>query len=149
MTREEAFAYRKMIEKASSSLDDADAITAPMLFPRWDEFSEYTAEDVKSGLRVVGDDMRLYRVITAHTRQDDWKPSVTPTLFELVEGQERTGTIDDPIPAAVGLRYYKGKYYSEGEALYLCIREETEGEGTVLYYMPSQLVGNYFEVVSE
>lgn len=149
MTREEAFAYRRAILKGAPALNDEDAVTAPLIFPRWDSYDVYTAEDVKSGLRVVGDDMRLYRVITAHTRQDDWKPSVTPTLFELVEGQERAGTIDDPIPAAVGLRYYKGKYYSEGEALYLCIREETEGEGTVLYYMPSQLVGNYFEVVSE
>lgn len=146
MTREEAFAYRKMIEKASSSLDDADAITAPLLFPRWDEFGEYTGEDVALGLRVVGDDMRLYRVITAHKRQDDWKPSITPTLFELVEGQEHVGTLDDPIPAAVGLRYYKDKYYREGDAIYLCIREDTE-DGTVLYYMPSQLVGNYFEEV--
>lgn len=148
MTREEAFAYRRMIEKASKSLDDTDAIATPLLFPRWDEYSEYTAEDVDSGLRVVGDDLKLYRVISAHTRQDDWNPSVSPTLFELVEGQEHAGTIDDPIPAAAGLRYYKDKYYSEGEAVYLCIRQDTE-DGTVLYYMPSQLVGNYFEAVSE
>lgn len=148
MTREEAIAYRRAILKGAPALNDEDAVTAPLVFPRWDSYDVYTAEDVDSGLRVVGDDLKLYRVISAHTRQDDWKPSVSPTLFELVEGQEHAGTIDDPIPAAVGLRYYKDKYYSEGEAVYLCIRQDTE-DGTVLYYMPSQLVGNYFEEAVE
>lgn len=147
MTREEAIAYRRAILKGAPVLDDQDALTAPLIFPRWDSFEVFTAEDVENGLRVVGDDQKLYRVISAHTRQDDWKPSIQPTLFELVEGQEHVGTVEDPVPAAVGLRYYKGKYYSESDALYLCIRQDTK-DGTVLYYMPSQLVGNYFEAVS-
>lgn len=149
MTREEAFTYRRIIERAVASLDDTEAVTAPLLFQRWDSFTAFTSEDVTGKIRVVGDDGRLYRVITAHTRQDDWKPSLTPTLFELVEGEDKAGTVGDPIEAAVGLRYYKGKYYSEEGRLYLCIRDDSNGEGTVLYYLPSQLAGNYFEEVSE
>lgn len=149
MTREEAFAYRRMIERGAVALKDAEAVTAPLLFPRWDNYTVFTSDDVAGGIRVVGDDRRLYRVITAHTRQDDWLPSITPTLFELVEGEDKEGSIDEPITAAVGLRYYKNKYYSEEDRLYLCIRDDSGGEGTVLYYLPSALVGNYFEEVTE
>lgn len=149
MTRDEAYSYRRMIERGARSLDDVEAVRVPLLFPRWEEYSEFTAVDVASGTRVVGDDMRLYRVITAHTRQDDWKPSITPTLFELIEGQEHKGDVDDPIPASTGLRYYKGNYYREDGKLYKCIRDDNAGAGTMLYHLPSELVGNYFEEVIE
>ena len=45
------------------------------------------------------------------------------------------------------MRYIKGKYYKEGEDIYLCIRDDT-GEGTILQYWPSVLVGNYFTKVN-
>ena len=44
------------------------------------------------------------------------------------------------------MRYFKDKYYLEGNDIYLCIRDDT-GEGTILYYWPSVLMGNYFEKV--
>lgn len=50
------------------------------------------------------------------------------------------GTIDNPIPAASGMIYYREKYYSEGGKIYLCTRD-TEIE---IAYVPSQLIGIYF-----
>lgn len=41
------------------------------------------------------------------------------------------------------MRYYKDKYYSENGVLYLCTRDS----GNPLAYLPSQLVGQYFELV--
>lgn len=35
----------------------------------------------------------------------------------------------------------------DGEGLYLCTRDDTNGAGTVLQYLPSQLSGIYFEAV--
>ena len=49
--------------------------------------------------------------------------------------------------AAVGMRYYKDLYYADGDKIYLCTRDDTNGQGTILHYVPSQLVGIYFEEV--
>ena len=48
-----------------------------------------------------------------------------------------------PIPAALGMIYYKDKYYKENEVLYLCTRDSVNE----LYHMPSVPVGHYFEKV--
>ena len=59
------------------------------------------------------------------------------------------GTIDDPIPAARGMEYEYGKYYldPEDEKTYLCKRGEETGS-IVLYYLPHELIGQYFEEVT-
>ena len=60
-----------------------------------------------------------------------------------------TGTIDDPIPAARGMGYEYGKYYldPEDKKTYLCKRGEETGS-IVLYYLPHELIGQYFEEVN-
>ena len=59
------------------------------------------------------------------------------------------GTIDGPIPAARGMEYEYGKYYldPEDEKTYLFKRGEETGS-IVLYYLPHELIGQYFEEVS-
>lgn len=57
-------------------------------------------------------------------------------------GGNTPGTIDDPIPAVLNMRYELGKYYSEDGKVYLCTRD-TE---IPVAYLPSQLLGVYFEV---
>ena len=59
------------------------------------------------------------------------------------------GTIDDPIPAARGMEYEYGKYYLDPEdgKKYLCKRGSETGS-IVLYYLPHELIGQYFEEVS-
>ena len=47
--------------------------------------------------------------------------------------------------AAVGMRYYKDLYYADGSKTYKCIRDDSNGQGNILHYVPSQLVGIYFE----
>lgn len=56
---------------------------------------------------------------------------------------EHSGTMDDPIPAVRNMEYFNGKYYLEAGALYRCIRDSE----MPLNYLPSELVGNYFEAV--
>lgn len=55
------------------------------------------------------------------------------------------GTLENPITAAEGMRYYKDLYYADGGKIYRCIRDDSNGQGTILHYVPSQLVGIYFE----
>lgn len=58
------------------SVDDEIAAIVPDVFPLWDGNSvEY-----KLGDRVTYNNI-LYKVITAHTSQETWKPDVSPSLF--------------------------------------------------------------------
>ena len=75
MKRSELFKIREMIEKASASLPDADAIEAAELFPTWAVGVAYSV-----GERVQYDG-KLYKVVQAHTSQADWTPDKTPALF--------------------------------------------------------------------
>ena len=75
MKRSELFKIREMIEKASASLPDADAIEAAELFPAWAVGVAYSV-----GERVQYDG-KLYKVVQAHNSQADWTPPTVPALF--------------------------------------------------------------------
>lgn len=64
-----------MIEKASASLSDEDALIAVELFPVW-------ASNVAYGSEVrVSYNNKLYRCVQAHTSQENWTPDITPALW--------------------------------------------------------------------
>ena len=69
---------RPYIEKAAISLDDADAVEAKELYPRWEAGLIYKVDD-----RVLYDQI-LYKVLQNHTSQASWTPDVTPSLFAKV-----------------------------------------------------------------
>ena len=75
ITREKAYQLRVMIEKASASLPDEDALEAVELFPVWATDTAYTTDE-----RVSYAD-KLYRCVQSHTSQADWTPDVTPALW--------------------------------------------------------------------
>lgn len=78
ITIEHARRLRAMIEKAASSLEDDDALSAVELFPAWAPGKAYSVDD-----RVrYGDN--LYRVLQAHTSQAGWAPDVAVSLFAKV-----------------------------------------------------------------
>lgn len=70
------------------------------------------------------------------------------TIFENIDSGH-AGTIDNPIPAARGMEYEYGKYYldQEDSKTYLCKRLNETGT-IVLYYLPHELIGQYFEEVT-
>ena len=84
----------------------------------------------------------------AHTSQADWAPPVVPALWVVVNVSS-PGTIDDPIQASRGMEYEYGKYYLDPEdsKTYLCKRLNETGT-IVLYYLPHELIGQYFEEVT-
>ena len=75
MKRSELFKIREIIEKASASLEDTDALDAVELFPLWAVGVAYSV-----GERVQYDG-KLYKVAQAHTSQADWTPPTVPALF--------------------------------------------------------------------
>ena len=75
MKRSELLKIRAMIEKASASLDDADALETPALFPAWASGKAYALNDrVRYG-------EKLYKCVQAHTSQADWTPPEVPALW--------------------------------------------------------------------
>ena len=75
ISRQKAHQLRAMIEKASASLPDEDALEAVELFPAWQIGTSYA---VGVRIRYGG---KLYRCEQAHTSQADWTPDKTPALW--------------------------------------------------------------------
>ena len=72
---EKARQLRAMIEKASVSLSDEDALEAAELFAVWASGTEYVAEQ---RIRYGG---KLYRCVQGHTAQEGWEPDKTQALW--------------------------------------------------------------------
>lgn len=82
MTREHALQLRAMIEKASISLTDEDALQAVELYPAWVTGTAYTVDER------IRYNSTLYRCVQAHTSQADWTPDATPALWTVVSLDE-------------------------------------------------------------
>jgi len=82
MTREHAYKLRSMIEKASLSLTDDDALEAIELYPAWKTGTAYTVDER------IRYNNTLYRCVQLHTSQDDWTPDITPALWTVVSLDE-------------------------------------------------------------
>lgn len=66
---------RAAIEETSEGLTDEAAAYVPELFPMWKTDRDYT----------IGERMqwkgKLYKVLIAHTSQEQWMPDAAPSLF--------------------------------------------------------------------
>lgn len=141
MTRAQAQAYRDKITTAANNLPDDKALDCLELFEPWSGYRDYVAGD-----RVrVGD--KLYRCNNAISANPTWQPENVPAHWEPVTVGE-DGTLDNPITAAAGMRYYKDLYYADSGKVYKCTRDDSNGQGTILHYVPSQLINIYFEEVT-
>ena len=132
----------------AQSLQDEQAITVKAIYPAYDPNGVQYPVDYK----VLQDDV-LYKCLQEHISQENWAPGIAPSIWVAVETGEHAGTQEDPIPVpdtvtTAGMEYEKGKYYSEGESVYLMDRQGMdEGDKVTLYFPPSELIGQYFSVV--
>lgn len=78
ITREKAYALRKLIERLSAELSDEEAFDAPELFPMWTIKAYETGDRVQYG-------GNLYKCIQAHTAQADWTPDTAVSLWVRVD----------------------------------------------------------------
>ena len=73
---------RKVLQMYASGISDEQAMEVPVIFEPWRNGVTYEVDErITYGVNSVGDP-QLYKVLQAHTSQDDWKPDVTPSLFE-------------------------------------------------------------------
>ncbi|MGN0711377.1 MAG: carbohydrate-binding protein, partial [Anaerovoracaceae bacterium] len=136
-----------LIASAVQGLSDEEALNFKLAYPQWAEGIEITQDMIDAGKNRFQYGERLYKAIQPHTTQADWTPDITPALWTVID-ETHAGTYEDPIPAVAGMEYVKGLYYIEDGTIYLMNRQGmAEGEAITLAYLPSQLVGQYFEVV--
>lgn len=150
LTQEEQ--QQETVQTALTYLTDKQALTVKNLHTDWEDDPvgyEYKMENPFDLRRNYNGG--LWKLKKNHTKQADWYPGADPTLWEqIVEGH--AGTLEDPIPVpdsvtTSGFTYIYGKYYKEGEEIYLAKREgKNDGEEETLYFAPSALVGQYFEL---
>lgn len=77
-------AVKKMLASSTENLSDEDALAVAALYPTW---VSKVGEQVNTGERYWYDG-KLYKVIQAHTVQDDWTPDVSMSLFTEVTVDE-------------------------------------------------------------
>lgn len=106
------------------------------------DFEYYIGQELVQG-KIVSHDGTLWRVRQTHTCQADWTPSLdSASLWEIIQ-VEHYGSLEDPIPYAVPMEIFAGKYYIDDNQLYICTRDS----GTSLSHPLSSLVGMYVGVV--
>lgn len=85
MLRSDATNLINAVVALRNGADDQTAARNIVAFPAWAAGKSYAV-----GERVK-DEGKLYKVLTAHTSQTDWKPKNTPSLYtEILPGQGGT-----------------------------------------------------------
>lgn len=136
----------------AQSLPDNLALKSKAIY---DDFEDAIGQTVDEGFKFRYDG-KLYKTIQPLTIiQEQFPPGVGTESLYAVINEANAGTISDPIPAQANMEYEYGKYYSENGVIYLCKRggltdEQAEamyGQKITLQFTPSQLIGQYFEIV--
>lgn len=75
--------FRKVVQMFAGSLSEEQAMEVSTVYPAWEPDHTYAVDDIFSyGANSVGDP-QLYKVVQAHTSQDNWKPgSGTESLYD-------------------------------------------------------------------
>ena len=114
MTREHAYKLRDMLHKASASLEDADALEAIELFPKWAVDTAY-----EKGIRVRYED-ELYRCEQSHTSQADWTPDAVKALWTAVAEPGEIPVWVQPTGVQDAYMMYDKVYYpNKGDTIYI------------------------------
>ena len=139
------------LKAARETADDQVALKAKELYPWFDQLKgTYQKKDIKCRYEVDGK-VKLFKFKPENVTEngtfiaENWTPT-DQTVWEPID-ETHIGTQADPIPAEAGMTYVYGKYYIEGETIYICKRQgEADGGEITLHALPSALIGNYFEV---
>lgn len=145
------------VKMESLANTDEQAIKVKELYSDWEDDPvgyKYDVQNPKDKRRNFGG--FLWNLNKNHEKQKTYFPGAEPTLWtQIIEGHE--GSYSDPIPVpdsvnVSGFEYEYGKYYVENGLIYLCSRGGIENAETLygkkekLYFKPSELIGQYFEI---
>lgn len=121
------------------NVPDQTSLRMMVYYPTFDEI---IGQKVKLGFKFIYND-KLYKTIQPDlTIQAHYIPGQgTESLYSRID-VEYTGAIYDPIPYEGNMELFEGKYYTQSDVIYLCIRNS----GQALYHDLKDLVGTYVKV---
>ena len=104
------------VKLALTYLSDEEALTVKELFP---EFESLIGQTLTKDTRLTYNGER-YKTAQEVQVQEIYTPGSvgTESLYTHID-ESHTGTLEDPIPAQKNMEYIKGKYYIDGDTIYL------------------------------
>ena len=118
MTREHAYQLRELMHKASTNLDDSDALDAIELFPLWHTDTAYEAAE---RVRYCA---KLYRCEQSHTSQGNWTPNTTPALWTEVARPGEIPVWHQPKGSHDAYRIGEKVHYPDQDGpVYVCVMD--------------------------
>lgn len=109
--------FRKALQLFAASLDEKTAMEIASVYPDWVVGRSYKVGDyVTYGINQVGDP-QLYKVVQAHTSQDDWLPPSTASLYSPI-GLNKDGYPTWSQPTGGHDAYNKGDIVDYNGTLY-------------------------------
>ena len=103
----------------SANLPDDQAMEVADLYPEWVAMKAYAVDEiVKYGVNADGE-TQLYKVIQAHTSQEDWKPDVTASLYKAIDFTDDDGVSIWTQPLGSHDAYAKGDVVSFEDQLWI------------------------------
>lgn len=108
---------RRALEMFCLTLDDDKALEVATMYPEYVVKKAYTVGDMFSYGETASGDPQLYKVVQAHTSQDDWKPDATPALYTPI-GLTPSGYPVWTRPTGSHDAYNKGDIVSYNDVLY-------------------------------
>lgn len=141
------------IKASRETADDQTALNAKELYPSFEKIKGTYQHKGARCTYEVGGELFLYKLICEDQTAEgtliveNWTPTTAASIWSAID-ETHTGTLEDPIPAVRSMEYIYGKYYFDEGKIYLCKRTgEPDGKVIRLDYLPSELVGQYFEIV--
>ena len=109
--------FRKALQMFAASLSEEKALEVATVFDAWESGKTYAEGDfVTYGENNVGDP-QLYKVVQAHTSQEDWTPDSTAALYSAI-GLDDSGYPVWSQPTGAHDAYNKGDVVNYNGTLY-------------------------------
>lgn len=111
--------FKRYLEMSvqGAELTDSKAIEVSALYPEWTVNNAYVVDEiVRYGVDQKGAS-QLYRILQAHTSQDDWLPDKTPAMYKAI-GFTPEGIAIWVQPLAAVDAYKKGDIVSHKDKLW-------------------------------
>ena len=108
---------RRTLQMFGATLTDEQALEVVTIYDSWQPGKAYAVGDFLTyGDNSVGDP-QLYKVVQAHTSQEDWKPDITASLYSPV-GLDSSGYPVWAQPTGAHDAYNKGDIVNYNGTLY-------------------------------
>lgn len=111
---------RRALQMFAATLTDEQALEVPAVYPTWQPAMQYAVGEIISyGINSAGDP-QLYKIVQAHTSQEEWTPDATPALYDAIGLDESGYPIWSP-PSGAHDAYNTGDIVNYNGTLYISL----------------------------